>query len=392
MKPLPAHRAPGRGSAEILLALATLFLIGCGKAPERQIETKSAPVAVKAIAVSPAEWPVTYEATGTVRARTAAVISSKVMGYVREVTVRAGDRVRQGQLLVRLDARDLEAAWRQAQAALNEARSAVPEADNAVAAARASLDLAQVTHRRLEDLFQKKSVSNQEFDEASAKLKLAQANLAMAEARRKQLAAKIEQAQEAVNAADIMRGYAEIAAPFAGAVTDKAVEPGSLAVPGQPLLTLEREGAFRLEAAVEESRLGAIRLGQAATIRLEALDRTLDGRVSEIVPAVDAAARSFLVKIDLPPLEQLRSGVFGRALFAVGRRKVLAVPQAAVVERGQLVSVLVAEEGQARARLVTLGERSGDQVEVLSGLNAGDRVIVPVPAALANGARVEARP
>jgi multidrug efflux pump subunit AcrA (membrane-fusion protein) len=107
---------------------------------------------------------------------------------------------------------------------------------------------------------------------------------------------------------------------------------------------------------------------------------------------VDAASRTYIVKIDLPPLPQLRSGMFGRALFQTGARNVLAVPAAAVTERGQLQSVMVAEAGYAHTRLITVGQKSGDRVEVLSGLSPGERVIFPLPPGLANGARVEIRP
>jgi RND family efflux transporter MFP subunit len=244
----------------------------------------------------------------------------------------------------------------------------------------------------MKDLFDQKSISNQEFDEASARLKVAQASHEMAQARRAQLTSKIAQAEAARRAAEVMRGYAQITAPFDGVVTEKAAEPGTLAAPGAPLVTLERQGEYRLEAAVEESRLAAIRTGQSAEVVLDALDRSLNGRVSEIVPAVDAAARAFTVKIDLPALPQLRSGLFGRARFQLGRRQALAVPAAAVIERGQLFSVLVMEEGRARNRLVTVGQRLGERLEVLSGLQAGDRVIHPAPAGLADGARVEVRP
>ena len=115
-------------------------------------------------------------------------------------------------------------------------------------------------------------------------------------------------------------------------------------------------------------------------------------RVSEIVPAVDSAARAFMAKIDLPAAPQLRSGLFGRARFTLGSRQALAIPAAAIAQRGQLSTVLVVENGAARARLVSLGESSGGRVEALSGLSAGDRVIYPVPPALADGARVEVRP
>jgi RND family efflux transporter MFP subunit len=374
------------------MVASLLLLAGCGEEKRARDTTAAAPVAVQAVAATEVEWPETYEATGTVRARTVAVISSQVMGYVREVKVQAGDHVRQGQPLVVIDSRDLDAQVRQAEAARNEARSAVPEVENAVAAAKANLELAEVTLRRMKDLFDKKSISSQEFDEASTRLKAAQAGHEMAKSKREQLQAKIRQAEEAVQAAGIIRSYADIAAPFDGTVTEKRADPGDLATPGAPLVTIERAGAFRLEASVAESRLPQIRSGQPVSVSLEALDKTLDARVSEIVPAVDAASRAYIVKIDLPALGQLRSGMFGRAVFRLGTRQALAVPEGAVVERGQLQSVLVADAGVARARLVTLGPAAGGRREVLSGLKAGEKVIVPVPAGLADGARVEVRP
>lgn len=364
---------------------------GCGgkRSETARATDPAAPVRVRAAAVGETAWPVLYQAPGTVRARTAAVVSAKVMGYVREVTIRVGDRVRQGQLLVELDARDLEANWRQAQAALEEARSAVPEAESAVAAAKAGLELAQVTFRRMEDLFQKRSISNQEYDEARAKLRQAEAQLEMAEARRRQLAAKIRQAEQAVQAAEVVRDYARIRAPFDGLVVEKNVEPGNLAAPGAPLLVLEQVGAYRFEAAVEESRIGLVRAGQLVRVKLDALGRELAGRVSEIVPAVDAAARSFTVKIDLPAAEGLRSGLFGRALFEEAGRRAIVIPATALSERGQLASVFVIEGDAARTRLVSPGERREGQVEILAGLHAGEAIVAAPPPGLRDGARVE---
>ena len=372
---------------------SALWLAGCGERPRETNPVGSAPpVSVQTVTAKQVQWPSIYEATGTVRARTSAVIAAKLMGYVREVKVQTGDRVREGQLLVTLDARDLDVNSRRAEAALDEVRSSVPEADSAVAGAKASLDLAQATFNRMQDLFSKKSISNQEFDEASAKLKAAQAAHEMARARRLQLDAQVARVQQEVRATEVTRSYAEITAPFAGVVTAKSADPGTLALPGAPLLTIEREGAYRLEASVEESRMTAIRVGQSVSVTLDGIDRTLEARVSEIVPAVDAASRSYTVKIDLPPAPALRSGAFGRAMFQLGSRLPLAIPAAAVTERGQLQSVLVAENGVAHNRLITTGQKNKDQVEVLSGLTAGDNVIFPVSRDLIDGARVEVRP
>jgi membrane fusion protein, multidrug efflux system len=243
----------------------------------------------------------------------------------------------------------------------------------------------------MEDLASKKSISGQEFDEASARLKVAQATYEMARAKRNQLDSKLAQLEQEIAAARIMRDYTRIAAPFTGVITAKSVEPGSLAAPGTPLLTIEGEGAYRLEASVEESKLPFVRAGQNVEVQLEALDRRLSAHVSEIVPAVDATSRAYIVKIDLPAIANLRSGMFGRAWFPMGTRGVLSAPKAAVIERGQLESVFVVEDGLARTRLVTTGKQGPNAIEVLSGLSEGENVISPVPTGLVDGARVEVR-
>jgi RND family efflux transporter MFP subunit len=376
-----------------ILGLASVVILsGCrdGETHAR-LASSAAAIPVQGVIVCSLDWTDAYEATGTVRARAEAVMSSKVMAYVRQVAVQVGDRVREGQELVTFDAQDLDANVRRAEAAEVEVRSAIPEADNGVAGAKANLDLAQSTFRRMEELASKQSISNQEFDESSARLKSAQAAYDMACAKRSQFDSKLAHVEQDIRAARIMRDYTRIAAPFSGVVTAKKVETGDLAAPGAPLLTIEREGTYRLEASVDESKLPFVKAGQIVDVALEALDRRITARVSEIVPAVDVASRAYTVKIDLPALANVRSGMFGRAWFAMGSRKVLTVPTAAVLERGQLQSVFVIDDGVARNRLITTGKRDSNALEVLSGLSEGEKIASPIPSGLADGVRVEAR-
>ncbi|MCA2968242.1 MAG: efflux RND transporter periplasmic adaptor subunit [Acidobacteriaceae bacterium] len=377
-----------------LFAVILVALSGCGgkHAPET---TKTAPAAKLPVTVTPltmSEWPDGFEAVGTVAARTVTTVAGRVMGTVMEVRVRAGDRVAAGQTLVTVDARDLEAAQRQAQAGLDEAKGAIPDAESAIAAAQAQLDLARSTLRRMKELYEKRSLSAQEFDEFNARVKVQEAAVAMARARRRQIDDKIRQAEQAVQQSQIARGYAEIKAPFAGLVLARRVEPGALSAPGVPLVDVEQTGNYRLEAIVEESRLGAVKQGAMTTVTVDAIATPFTGRVVEIAPAVDPGSRAFVARIDLPANPALRGGLFGRARFSTGTRQVLAVPRAAVETQGQLQSVMVEEGGVARARLVSLGAAREDTVEVLSGLRAGDRLILPRPAGLIDGAPVEVRP
>lgn len=379
--------------AFLFATMLAVVLSGCGSKPELKTgsEVSSAPVAVSIVTAAKTDWPSIYEATGTVHAKTTVQISARVMAYVRDVRVSAGDPVRAGQTLVTLDAQDLEARERQADAAQNEVRATAAEADQAIQSAKVNLELAQTTFRRMKELFDKRSLSNQEFDEASARVRAAQASFDMAQARRVQVSAKLAQTEQETRSAQIQRGYSLLASPVSGVVTAKNVEPGNLAVPGAALLTIEREGGYRFEAAVEESHLSAVRNGQSVNVTLDALAQPVTGTVTEIVPAVDPASRSGLVKIDLPGAPGIRSGLFGKASFSFGSRTTIVAPANAVSQRGQMSWVFVARNGRAEARIVTLGERRGDQAEVLSGLAPEERLIAPVPPSLADGSRIEVR-
>jgi len=376
------------------MLLAAVLLAGCGAKHEERPAKEAArpPIRVSIVELKQSGWPEFYEAVGTVRPRASGQVSARIMAYVREVRVRVGDRVKPGQVLVVLDAGDLQSRRRQADAARTEARTAASEADHGVASARAALELAEVTHGRMKNLHDKTSISNQEMDEATARLEMARSSFNMAEARRRTMDAKIALAGEEVAGAEVQVGYSTVTASFAGLVTEKAVEPGNLAVPGTPLMTIEREDGFRLEATVDEANLGAVRRGQKVLVAFDSIQTPLEGAVSEIAPAVDPGSRSFVAKIDLPRTANLRSGMFGRARFVVGERQLLAAPESAVAQRGQMHWVFVADGGLARGRIVTLGQKLRDTVEILSGLSPGEKIIAPLPAELADGARIEVRP
>jgi RND family efflux transporter MFP subunit len=374
------------------LTLLTAMLAGCGGRHEPRAGAARTPVPVSIVEARTVEWPVVYEAAGTVRAATASTLASQVMGAVREVRVKAGDLVSAGQLLVLIDARDLNAGLEQARAAEQEARSGVAEADNGIASAKAQLALAEATFRRMSDLFAKRSLSDHEFDQVQANLRSAEAAYRMAVSKRAQLDARIARAAEGVESASVMRSHAEIRAPFAGVVTERRVEPGQLATPGAPLLTVERGGLYRLEAPVDESMLGVVRAGQTVSVLLETFAQPLTARVTEIVPVIDPVSRAFVVKAALPAGPSIRSGMFGRLRVQRGVQKTIAVPAAAVVQRGSLQNVLVVDGGVARVRIVTTGQTHEAHAEILSGLEAGDRVIHPRPPNLADGVAVEVRP
>ena len=381
-------------SSKILIPLApaALLLSGCGShTPEKKAAPQGPAIQVSLQEVRSEKVAGVYEATGTVRARSTSVLSARIMGYIRDIRAQVGDTVRAGQTVAVIDAKEIDDAVAQAKGGVAEARAAVPEVDNAIAAAQAQLDLANSTMKRMKSLYDQKSITSQEFDEVQARQRMAAANHQMALAKRTQLTSKISQAESGLAQVAVNKSYTEVKAPFTGIVVERKAEPGMLASPGMPILVIEQAGAYRLEAAVEESRIASVKAGSKVTVRLDSLGRDIEARVSEIVPAMDPVSRTFTARIDLPSSPLIRSGLFARAMFPAGEKDSLTVPATAVRDQGQVQSVFVADNGFARVRLIKTGAHADNAVEVLSGLSPGDRVVANPPAALTDGSKIEVR-
>lgn len=334
---------------------------------------------VSVLAVQRADVPDLLEAVGTVRAAETSQLASQMMGNIVELRVHEGDRVRRGQVLAVIDDA-------QPRASVERATAAESAAEQEVAASDSDLALAQSTLNRYQNLYDKKSVSPQEFDEVKARYQAALAHRDKALAGQAQGKAALAQAHTAFS-------YTRVLAPFDGVITEKKADPGTLASPGLPIFTVEGLGHYRLEATVNENDLRYVRMGEQVSVIVDALQTSeLKGKVVQIVPAADPDSRSFLVKIELPAAAQLRSGLYGRAQFSRGKRSSLLIPQTATVARGQLQGVYVLDQNKvARLRYVTLGKNSGAQVEVLAGLQEGERLVTKPGDLDLNGKRIEAQ-
>jgi RND family efflux transporter MFP subunit len=364
----------------ILLAALSTVLTGCSS--ERG--AKAAPLeTVSNIAVTVAQEtrvPDWLRVVGTVQPDQTSQISSQMMGTIVEIRAHEGDLVKQGQVLAVLDDAQPRAAMQQAQAA-------VTAAQNGVTAADSELSLAAATLKRYQQLYEKKSVSPQEFDQINARYQSAQAQRAIAQAQQSQANAALAQARTAL-------GYTIIRAPFSGIVTQKMADAGTLASPGMPLFAMEDTRSYRLEVSVDESDIHLVRIGQTVPVTIDALETpALSGKVVQIVPAADPASRSFLVKIELPADSRLRSGLFGRANFRRGEREALLIPRTSIIERGNLQGIYVLGADQiAELRYVTLGQAEGQAVEVLSGLQAGESFVAAPGGRELGGKRIAAQP
>ncbi len=293
------------------------------------------PLEVSAATIQPRTVDSIVSAAGTLNSRNISVISSKVMGRV-EVTVNEGDHVSQGSLLVKIDSGEIRAQAYQAQAAYNNAK---------------------LHHDRIKSLFDEDAATKMEMDQAMLGFESATAGL---------------------NAARAMESYTTITAPISGQIMEKHINPGEMAMPGQPLLKIEDNRNLRLEVTLQEQDILSIRPGQAVAVLIDALPgRELRGKVAQIVPAADIRTHSFIVKIDIPENRNLITGMYGRALFSIGRREAIMVPRSAVIEMAGLTGVYrISPDGSAVFQMVQLGDDQGSDVEAITGLKAGDRVIV----------------
>ncbi|MGO8757009.1 MAG: efflux RND transporter periplasmic adaptor subunit [Terracidiphilus sp.] len=362
-----------------VLAVSTAMMAGCHggeSATAGAVETLQARV----VESQQREVPVNVRATGAVHAHETALISAQVPGRIQQMLVREGDTVRAGQTLVVLD----DAAQR---AAVDQAQAGVKVAQSQQAAVQTDASLAASTLGRYRHLDAEKSVSPQEMDEVSRRAEAATARLDAARA-------QTEAAQAQERNAHTMLGYTRLVAPFAGIVTARMADPGTLASPGVPLLQIDKAGGMQLQATVDESEIGAIHKGMKPQVAIDgASSSSLAGTIAEIDPAADPSTHSFLVKIDLPSSSQLRAGMYGTVEIPNGVHTAILVPRSAVVARGSLNCAYVLDsQGIAQLRYVTLGAPRGDLVEVLSGISAGERLVdAPSDRDLA-GKRIEVQP
>jgi RND family efflux transporter MFP subunit len=324
--------------------------------------------------------PLNVRSTGSVHARETAIVSAQVMSRIQQILVREGDSVRAGQTLVVLDDAALRASTDQAQAAVKVAQSEQ-------AAAQTDAKLAASTLERYKQLQAEKSVSPQEMDEVSRRAEAAAARL-------EAVRAQTDAARAQESGARTMLGYTRLFAPFAGMVTARMADPGTMASPGAPLLQVDQAGALQLDATVDESAISTIHKGMEAQVEIDGGNATsLVGTVAEIVPAADPASHSFLVKIDLPSSSLLRAGMYGTAEFANGTRQAILIPRSAVVMRGSLASAYILDgQGIAQLRSLTLGATQGSLIEVLSGISSGEKLVDAPSDRDLVGKRIEVQP
>lgn len=347
-----------------LMLTLVLMLGGCSQqasyavpdAPPREMPASVASVQLLDIAVH-------APMAGTVVPLDEVQLTSRMMGYIRELKVVEGQVVKRGEVLFEIDPVDVQGA--------------VAQARQGVVQAEAALKDAQADFKRFEQLFKEDVVNRQQFE----KMRL---NYAMAKSRLAQARAGLTQAQGQFE-------YTRVSSPIDGVVTAKFVNEGDMAAPGHPVLTVQDISRLQVQTSVPEQIFRHLKLGMTVEVEVEGHDKPVAATVARLSPSADPIARTYLVKLDIQ-VPGLRAGTFARVLFASGTQQVVAVPEKAVVKRAGIKGVFVVDARDiARFRMVRTGSRADGLVEVLSGLNVGERVVTEGVVQIQNGDKIIAR-
>lgn len=347
---------------KLLPLVFALALAGCGGGHEK---TATAPATntVKATVVTlqPVEAEVLSAMPGTVVALESVKVASRLMGYIKDIAVVEGQAVKAGQRLFSIDPLDIEGGVAQARLGLDQAEKAMQDA--------------KLDYDRFSNLYKEEVVSRQQYE----KMKL---NYDIAVSRAAQAKAGLGTAQGQMR-------YATVTSPINGVVIQKLANEGDIAAPGHPVVLVENQARLQVQTSVPESIYPTLKLGAPVRIEVDGLAEPLTAKVARLSPAADPMTHTHLVKLDVADA-RLRSGAFARVLFAIGKQSVLRVPSAAVLDRAGIQGVFVVDaQGIAQYRMVRTGRAEQGQVEILSGLAAGDRLVTENAAVLNNGDKVQ---
>ncbi|MDF5724483.1 MAG: efflux RND transporter periplasmic adaptor subunit [Rhizonema sp. PD37] len=373
------------------------------KSTTKLLQAKVQPIVVSTLMIQPTKVFDTIEFSGTIRSSEKAVLSTRVMGRITNLSLEEGDRVQKGQLIAQIDVLDIAAQGTQARSAVlqsqaerSRSEATLNQLQSQQLEAKAALDLAQINQGRNAQLYKEGAVSKALLDQANTAMDIAKARIAQAESGIRQAKAaiarsqaEVTQAKASVSASSANVSYGTILAPFDGVVTQKFSYEGETPTSGSPLLKLENPNQLKLEVSVPETNLRFVRLNQPTTVRIDSLNRTFSARVTQIVPAADPNSHSFIVKIQLEKSSNLIPGMFGRIELSGGMREAIAIPISVLLKRGQLEGVyVIGANNQTELTWVKTGKVRQGKVEIVSGLVKGDRIVTNNVERLSDGQQV----
>ncbi|CAM1334571.1 efflux RND transporter periplasmic adaptor subunit [Tenacibaculum aestuariivivum] len=359
----------------IALVSISFLITSCGNDTKKISEDTSIPIAVRVKKVEATNSSLFVTASGKTQAVQSADLSTRMMGFVNEVYVNVGDKVKKGQLLIAINNADLQAKRAQVNAGITQAKVGYKNAEK--------------DFTRFKNLLAENSVSQKEMDDMTANFQMAKARL--------------EAANQQKNEVNSQFKYTNITAPFSGVITSKNIEKGAMANPGMSLLSIEKPNEFEVIAMVSESEILKIKKNSEATVIVKSINQKIKGKVTEISTSAKNTGGQFLVKValDKTPIKIL-SGMFTTVQFFTSEttskitentkinatNKVL-IPKNVIVTKGQLSGIYtLSQSNTAVLRWLRLGRSFGENIEVLSGLSADETYIINAKGKLYNGVKV----
>ncbi|PID78912.1 hypothetical protein CSB20_12895 [bacterium DOLZORAL124_64_63] len=345
----------------LLPAVALLALLaGCGGSTSETNQAQPRDVKVRTTVARLESVPRTVQATGGLEADKSVMVSTRMMGWVRKISVTEGQAVQKGDPLLSIDASDLKAKKAQAEAGIVEAKAVLANAERMA--------------ERFQRLYAEKSVSKQQLDDVLTGRDRAAAGVKMAEAGLREV--------------NVHLSYLDIVAPVSGVVARKMVEEGDMANPGMPLITLEDAGRMKVVAYLGEKDISRVQAGDMVQVQITSLDgATFRVPLDRVIQSANPGSRTYDIEAFIPNTDgRLKSGMFARVTVPVGTREAITVPRAALVQRGQLTGVWTVDSHDiVHLRWIRPGHELDDRVEVLSGLQGDETLVLTSEAPLAEG-------
>ena len=391
-----------RAAVPLFLVLSLSGAVACG-GPSSAAARGAAPAAaapVKVVRLQREPLPRSITVSGTLAAEEQVTLSFKVTGRVEELRVDLGSTIRKGELIARLTPTDFELRLRQADAALQQARARLgldpngdsetvdPEQTALVRQARASLTEARRQRERVATFVERGISAKADLETADAALEIAEGRHqdALEEVRNRQ--AVLAQRRSEVALARQQLDDTSLGSPIDGVVRERLVFAGEYRAAGTPIATVVRQHPLRLQLAVPERAAMMLRVGQLVRVSVEGDSTAHEGRVTRVSPSISEDTRTLAIEAEVPNLEgKLRPGTFAKADIVTAEHPALVVPQSALVVFAGVEKVLLVKDGKVHEQRVRTGVRSGDRVELVEGVQAGDVVIIS-PGGLADGSLV----
>ncbi|MBI4808344.1 MAG: efflux RND transporter periplasmic adaptor subunit [Nitrosomonadales bacterium] len=309
-------------------------------------------IAAEPLATAPVQYrevEQTYSVDGVVEATRQSTVSAQISGRVKALFFDVGDRVTKGQIILKIDEREADQALAGSRAQLSQAQAA--------------LQNARLNYERSQQLFEQKFISQAALDKAKSDYEMARAQAEASEAGAQQSA--------------LAQSYTSVLAPYGGVVSARMVELGEMVTVGKPLMTGFDPSQLRVIANVPQHKLKDIGSRPSVMVEVPSLSRWIKSATVTVQPSADARTHSIQVRVDLPSNQaNLYPGMFVRTHFVVGKESKMLIPVSAVVRRSEVVAVYVVDDKEVpRLRQVRLGEANAqNEIEVLAGLNVGERV------------------